>query len=415
MRVKKIASKAKIGVIFIREYGFLSFGIKSLNYVQKRKYKNLSDPSTKSKISIKVKHRDVLGAYKTKSKWVGSSKNKLEINWIMPPPGKGSGGHLNIFRFIQYLEKRGHINRIYLYADGGNTPMNVIKEIMGDSYPKVLAEMTWINDPNDMKNSDIIFCTSWETAYASKSSSLNSKRFYFVQDYEPYFYPVGSLYSLAKNTYDFGFYGITAGGWLSKKLSAEHDMGTDYYNFGTDSSIYKFQNTKKREEILFYARPFTERRGFEMGILALEIFHQKHPEIIINFAGWDVSEYDIPFPYKNLKTLEIDELCGLYNRCCAGLLLSYTNMSLLPLELLACGTIPVVNDGDNNRLVSDNTFIAYTGNTPIELAKSLSEVIVRKKAAKYAEEAAASVKLASWDESGRKFVEIIEREVRKNG
>jgi len=330
--------------------------------------------------------------------------------------GKGSGGHLNIFRFIKYLEDSGHKNRIYLYADGGgNTPISVLKDIMGESYPKVSAEMKWLNNSGVMDNADIIFCTSWETAYASKSSTLKSKRFYFVQDYEPYFYPIGSLYSLAKNTYDFGFYGITAGGWLSKKLKEDHGMKTAHYDFGADAKNYSLTNTGKRQEILFYARPFTERRGFEMGILALEIFHKKHPEVTINFAGWDVSEYDIPFPYKNLRTLEVEELREVYNRCVAGLLLSYTNMSLLPLELLACGTIPVVNEGENNSLVSNNPYIAYTKNTPQDLANKLSEIISRKDIIKYSIKASESVKLSSWDESGKRFVSIVESEAKKNG
>lgn len=415
MGVNKIIDKTKIGINFIKEYGYISFGIKSLQYIQKRKYKKSKKQKTQKKIAIKALHQDIINSYGPKINWVGSKNKSLIINWIMPPPGKGSGGHLNIFRFIKYLEDYGHINKIYLYSDGGNTPIGMIKDIMGDSYPKVSAEIKWLNNPNDMDDADVIICTSWETAYASKSSNLKSKRFYFVQDYEPYFYPIGSLYSLAKNTYDFDFYGITAGGWLSKKLASEHNMKTDYYNFGADQKIYNLINTKKRKEIFFYARPFTERRGFEMGILALEIFHKKHPEYIINFAGWDVSEYDIPFAYQNLKTLEINELRDVYNRCAVGLLLSYTNMSLLPLELLACGTIPVINEGDNNSQVSNNEYIAYTKNDPLSLAQKISEIISKKDLISYANKAADSVKLSSWDDSGKIFVNIIERETKKNG
>jgi len=192
-------------------------------------------------------------------------------------------------------------------------------------------------------------------------------------------------------------------------------MKTAHYDFGADAKNYSLTNTGKRQEILFYARPFTERRGFEMGILALEIFHKKHPEVTINFAGWDVSEYDIPFPYKNLRTLEVEELREVYNRCVAGLLLSYTNMSLLPLELLACGTIPVVNEGENNSLVSNNPYIAYTKNTPQDLANKLSEIISRKDIVKYSIKASESVKFSSWDESGKRFVSIVESEAKKNG
>ena len=94
--------------------------------------------------------------------------------------------------------------------------------------------------------------------------------------------------------------------------------------------------------------------------------------------------------------------------------MSLTNMSLLPLELLGCGTIPVVNDGENNRLVSNNPYIAYSANNPHSLAETLSIVVERKDAEEYAKEAAKSVKTASWDDSGKKFVHIVERETRKH-
>jgi len=415
MPAKKITNKAKIGVKVVRDEGIVRLAIHSLLYIEKKTKKK----STNQPIAMKVKYSDAVRAYDnnltTKKKNHTKSKtDKLKIAWIMPPPGRGSGGHLNIFRFIKYLEDAGNECSIYLYSDSGEAPIDVIKNVMGDSYPNTAATMCWLDDKDLPSDIDAIFCTSWETAYAAKRLLSTAEKFYFVQDFEPYFYPVGGLYSLAENTYRFGFYGITAGGWLSKKLHKEYAMETDHYEFGADNSVYSHKNKSRRSEVLFYARPYTERRGFEVGVLALDIFHKMHPEIIINFVGWDVSNYDIPFPYKNLKTLEIDQLNGLYNNCVAGLVLSYTNMSLLPLELLSSGTIPVVNDGPNNRLVSNNKYIAYSENNPLALAKELSKIVSRKNSVDYGIEAASSVKINSWDTSGKKFVDIVRREVSKN-
>jgi glycosyltransferase involved in cell wall biosynthesis len=89
-------------------------------------------------------------------------------------------------------------------------------------------------------------------------------------------------------------------------------------------------------------------------------------------------------------------------------------MSLLPLELLACGTIPVVNEGENNMLVSDNKYIAYAPSDPVSLAKTLSEVVSKNDLPKYAASASRSVEATTWEESGRKFVKIIEREVKSS-
>ena len=190
---------------------------------------------------------------KKKTNWPGTSKKHLNISWIMPPPGKGSGGHINIYRFIKYLEEAGHKCTVYLYANGGGGSLAPIKLAM-DGYPSVKAKMNWLDKNQNIPESDAIFATSWETAYASFLSTSKAKRFYFVQDFEPFFYPVGSLYALAENTYKLGFYGITAGGWLAKKLTEEYGMETTHYDFGADKSLYKLLNDSPRTEISIFFR-----------------------------------------------------------------------------------------------------------------------------------------------------------------
>jgi glycosyltransferase involved in cell wall biosynthesis len=417
MASKKIVRKAKIAYNLLRDEGVLAVGIRSLEFIQKHT-RSQHRKARLDKIHMVVKYEDVLNANLINHKhiWSKASTTAMSFSWIMPPPGKGSGGHLNIFRFIEFLEQAGHECHIYLYVNGQHGDIESVKAIMGDSYPPIKAaeSMQWLDPGQDIVGVTGIFATSWETAYASYNLASEAKRFYFVQDFEPYFYAVGGMSTLAENTYKMGFYGVTAGGWLKKKLASEYGMKTDSFDFGSDENDYKFTNNDVRNEIFYYVRPYTERRGFEVGIVALDIFHKKHPEYVINLVGWDVSNYDIPFPYINHKTLEISELSDFYNRCVAGLVLSYTNMSLLPLELLGCGTIPVVNDGENNRLVSDNPYIAYSENTPMALAEQLSSVVSRKAREGYAKKASESVKNSGWQASGAKFVSIVEREMRNS-
>lgn len=393
----------------IKKDGLIIFQIRMLERLHRR-----LNPGTAVKLHSFAKIEDVLLAdwtHKNKAKYNSAvkKKNSYTINWVMSPPGKGSGGHQNLFRFIRYMELAGHKNRIYLYTTIDPRSLQQINDTLDESYPRVSAELQWLD--KEMEPADAIFATGWETAYPVFNSNLTSKRFYFVQDFEPYFYAVGSEYVLAENSYKFGFHGITAGGWLAQKLKSDYDMKTDYYEFGADTDLYKFENKAKRKEIFFYARPVTSRRGFELGIMTLLKFHQKHPDYIINLAGWDVREYEIPFPYNNLMSMPLSELSKVYNRCSAGLVISLTNMSLLPLELLACGTIPVVNDSPNNRLVSDNPYIAYCENNPSALAEKLSEVVSREGQEVYAQKASESVKGSSWDNSGEKFVEIFEKRI----
>lgn len=415
---KSINKKLRTGLSAYREAGLLGLGIKSLEYLQKttRKHGALS---RKHAIDVGALYDDVLNVDFSKpanEAWKGAkSKKSFTFNWLMPPPGKGSGGHMTIFRFIKYLEDTGHECRIYFHRPGPGSTVEGVVEAMAGSFPSVKASMEWLQPGQEMSAADGIFATSWETAYTVHRSKVNAKKFYFVQDYEPFFYPISGQSILAENTYRLGLRGITAGGWLEKKLHDEFDMVTSSFDFGSDSTTYTYENKSPRKEVTFYARPTTARRAFELGVVILDIFHRRHPDYVINFIGWDVSEYAIPFPYNNLGILTPAELNEVYNRSAASLVMSLTNMSLLPLELLSSGCIPVVNEGDNNRLVSNNPYIHYSPNNPSSMADALAEVVSRKDLVEHAEKASKSVRGATWDSAGKHFVDTVVKSVQSKG
>jgi O-antigen biosynthesis protein len=330
------------------------------------------------------------------------------INWVMSPPDGVGGGHQNIFRFIQYLESKGHTCRVYLYSPHGQISISEIKSIVHTHYP-VAAEIFELNGV--MLPADAVFATGWETAYPVFNDKGDARKCYFVQDFEPYFYGVGSEYIFAENTYKFGFFGVTAGNWLATKLSKEYGMSCDHYDFGVNKDNYSYVNGSERKEIFFYARPITPRRGFELGIMTLELVAKALPDYTITLAGWDVSNYKIPFPYQNLKSLRVSELNDVYNKCAAALVISSTNMSLLPLELLSSGTIPIVNDGPNNRLVSDNRYIKYAKPSPDALAAAIIETVTRKNLPEYARQASRSVAGADWSAAGERLEAALIREL----
>jgi O-antigen biosynthesis protein len=404
VRLKKSAG-------IIKDDGLLALMIAVLTKVQSRVRKKSN--RHKIKLGFLADYQDIISAQWATHPYQPTKRTAsapYTVNWVMSPPRSG-GGHQNMFRFIEYLERQGHTCNIYLYSTGDFADITDLQTNLAKSYPPTKAAdgMQWLDGP--MAEADAVFATGWETAYPVFNEQTKARKFYFVQDFEPYFYPLGSEYVLAENTYKFNFYGITAGKWLSNKLSQDYSMKCDYYEFGADPELYQLTNTGPRKEILFYARPVTTRRGFELGIMALQIFHEKMPDYTITLAGWDVSTYAIPFPYKNLKTLSLKQLSAVYNQCAAGLVVSLTNMSLMPLELLASGTIPVVTDGPNNRQVSDNPFIAYAQASPDALAQALIETVTRKDLPNYAKKAAQSVQQAGWQAAKDKFIGIMEREL----
>ena len=165
----------------------------------------------------------------------------------------------------------------------------------------------------------------------------------------------------------------------------------------------------------FFARPTTPRRAFDLGALALELFAARHPEVDIHFYGDPVGR--MPFPATDHAVMTPAELGRLYNRCLAGLVLSATNVSLVPHEMLAAGCIPVVNDAEHNRIVLDNDHVAYTQPTAQDLADALGRLVTRPPAAVDADAVAAagSVRSLSWEASGRAVDAIVRRVVDEVG
>jgi O-antigen biosynthesis protein len=325
------------------------------------------------------------------------------VNWVIIPGGAKSGGYTTIFRIIRYLEAHGFLNRIYFYNVYG-ADHRYYADIVRNSYGfngKVLSL------EEGMQDAHAVVATSWQTAYPVFNSRCTGKRFYFVQDFESYFYPVGALNLLAENTYRMGFHAITAGRWLVQKLRTEFAMPADSFEFGSDTSCYHRLENSSRRGIVFYARPEVARRGFELGLMAIEIFATRHPEIELHFYGAKMGK--LRFQFIDHGRVAPDELNDIYNRCYAGLSLSLTNVSLVPHEMLAAGCIPVVNEAVHNRIVLDNPFVRYAPPYPEALASELEQLVTTRDFDSLSLAAAASVRSASWDDAGATVEAIFRR------
>ncbi|MGV1034429.1 MAG: glycosyltransferase family 1 protein [Microbacteriaceae bacterium] len=331
------------------------------------------------------------------------------IAWLISPPSPTSGGHQNAFRFLKELEGAGNRITVYLYHPLRYPRISIeaIREMMAETtaYPDLDAEFRMYDPEVGIEGDpDALMACDWSTAYAVRRHTGRAKQFYFTQDFEPAFYPWGSDYVAAENTYRFGLHGFSAGRWLAAKLRDEYNMSCDSYDYAIDPSLYERTNLNRRTGVLFYARPTTPRRATEFGLLALAELHRLRPDIDIHLVGWDMSGFDVPFPYINHTALDIAQLNGVYNQCAAALLLSLTNLSLLPIEVMAAGTVPVVNDAPNTRGVLDNPFVEFTPMAPRALADRLIAAVERDDQVEHSERIAASVRETDWSDPGAEFV-----------
>lgn len=268
-----------------------------------------------------------------------------------------------------------------------------------------------------IRDSHGIIATSWDTAYTVTASPARGKRFYLVQDYEPLFSPAGSESMLAEATYELGLHGITAGAWLARKLRVDHGMECDFFPFGCDVETYRLVEDSlaawARDGVAYYCRPRTARRGHELAILALTRLAEQCPGTPIHFFGDRIRR--LPFEAQQHGLLSPAELNELYNRCAAGLVISATNVSLVPWEMLSAGCVPVVNDATHNRMVLGDADVEYAAASPGAMAGALAALlqVSLSKRMRRAALAARSVNDASWPAAGQKVEEVLCREVER--
>lgn len=374
----------------------------------------------KSAVDNLVGRTDVLGFYG----WIAErsiipldehQKEKqgsdIVVNWIIPDIGVGSGGHMNIFRFISMIEDMGMHNRIYLYASTRFENNDSFRDFLKKHYSATLANpgIEKYYSVDEMRYAQATIATGWQTAYFVRRFNNTDHKFYFVQDFEPCFFAMGSEYIFAENTYKFGFKGITAGDWLKEKLHDEYGMETESFGFSYDREIYKpVERTDFKQRIFFYARPATPWRACELGLLALNEVYKRKPDIEVWFAGGDISNFDIPFEHKNMGSVRVEELSEIYAQCDICLVLSTSNLSLLPLEIMASNGVVATSYGANNEWLLNEDNAVLFENDPVIIADKLIYCLdhpqmleeKRKKGLEF-------VKNTSWEAEGTKVYEIL--------
>lgn len=295
--------------------------------------------------------------------------------WFVPDFGIGSGGHLNIFRTIWHLEQMGYTSGIVIVKPDKHQRAEQARDDIRQHFFPLQAQVYMGAD--GLPPCEFAIATGWDTAYMVRAFQGAERKLYFVQDFEPSFYAIGSESVLAENTYRFGFSGITAGGWLAEKLRAEYGMRTHAVGFGVEQERYQQLSRREPEikRVFFYARPPTPRRAFELGLLVLNAVWRRLPQTQFVLAGWDTAGYHIPFPHLACGTVALDDLPDLYSQCDVALVVSLTNLSLLPLELMACGCAVVSNKGPNVEWLLNNDVALLCEASPEALTDGLCSLL----------------------------------------
>jgi O-antigen biosynthesis protein len=297
------------------------------------------------------------------------------------------GGIHTIFRFVSGFAARGLHTRIVIY-DNAAADLPMMRSQVLDAFPELAAaEFSAFDldhdDVSDLPGGDIAICTFWASAYLLLRYRGAAVKYYFIQDYEPYFYPTGPAFALAESTYRFGFRGIVNTPGLFDALSARHGVRGMSFVPAVDARFFypTARPTNGRLRVFFFARPAQARNGFELGVLAIKrLLRQYGDRIQIVTAGsvWDERAYGLGGRITNVGLLDDLHAVGqLYRGCDIGFAYSLTkHPSYQPLEFMASGMATVTNRNEDTLwLLEDGVNCLLAEPSPTAMSEKIGALI----------------------------------------
>jgi len=111
--------------------------------------------------------------------------------------------------------------------------------------------------------------------------------------------------------------------------------------------------------------------------------------------------------------VSLDQLNSLYSSCDLALIISFTNLSLLPLEVMASGCPVVTNKGRNNDWIDENEMFIYSEMEVNKLASTMADVLSgRIDPQPHLDRALKYLQTASWQNEADKVNNIIKELLR---
>jgi glycosyltransferase involved in cell wall biosynthesis/GT2 family glycosyltransferase len=345
-----------------------------------------------------------------------ADRERLHIAVIIPAFERGSGGHSTIFTLLAGLEAAGHTCSVWLHDPEewlGNTPPAVLRHRVVTEFAAVRAPV--LHGFDQWHGADVVVATGWETVHPALLRESCRARAYLVQDHEPDFFPRSAKQLWAEETYSMGLYAICAGSWLRDLLARRYGTQGGWFRLGVDHSTYRpLPVERRRDTVVFYARPTTPRRAVPLGLLALEELRRRRPDVrIVTFGHKKALRTSIG--YEALGVAPPSELARTYSESTVGLCLSLTNYSLIPQEMMACG-LPCVDlrGGSSEAEFGSAGPVELAEPNPVALADAMEAVLDDESLWQRRSEAGLEfVRDADWDHAARQVEQGLREALRQ--
>ncbi len=344
------------------------------------------------------------------------------INWFLPNFKHAFGGIQTILRFADYFHTtKGIRNRFLVYGDSPFSASNFMESV-AKSFPSLSSEEAIIlgDDVNLAPRADICIATTWDSAYLLLKFNKTDGKFYFIQDYEPLFYPAGAVYGLAEATYGFGFHAITNTPGVSKAIKQNYNNKAEYFVPSVDRKVFYpserkiiAPSEKNPFTIFFYARPAVSRNAFDLGVFALQKAKEKYGRRVrIYTAGsnWHPEDYDMKDKLSSLGTLPYEKTAELYRKCDLGIVFMFTkHPSYIPFELMACGCPVMTNYNPSTTwLLKDSENCVLTQPTVSSICEKIDDLMTSLDLrARLIKGGLESIEKNSWDKEIEKIYNFI--------
>lgn len=330
--------------------------------------------------------------------------NALDLHWVIPDFGIGGGGHMTIFRMIQWLEFFGHRCTIWIKSDTPIDPAERYEQIL-KHYRFVKARCHWLDDSFAATRGDAAIATSWDTARIVAAASGVKGRFYFVQDHEALFYPRGSRSLAAEASYGLPLACICAGQWLKSLMAGQYGRWARSFELSFDPEDFHPPAAPRANpvpRIAFYGRRATDRRCVDLGWMALEILAARGMAFAVDVFGSMDAPPAMPFAVTHHGVIGPAALGALFRAADIGLCFSATNYSLIPQEMMATA-LPVVElDSDSTGSAFAQGSVVCAAPDPDAIADAIGALLASATARQaQGERGYRHVKATSWEESAR--------------
>ncbi len=348
------------------------------------------------------------------------------INWYLPVYSHPMAGVNNIYKVARaFRDAHGAEPRFVFYGEPHKSEEQV-RAIVRQFYPD-MADHTIVRvvDVDDIKNippADASVATRWDSTYVLLRANDTKAKFYFIQDYEPFFFPAGPEHALAEESYRFGFARLcnTPSTYRATKrfggpALAFHQPVDGKYNHAPDK-----KPSGDPIRIVFYGRPTNPRNGFGIGLEALRQVKARFGSRVELFSmgeAWSEADYGVEGKIKNLGLMNLDALGDFYRSAHIGLGLIFTqHPSLQPLEYWANGVAVVTNDNPANAWLfrhEENCLVAPP--SPSMLAEAIGRLVEDGKLRERLMQAGyQSVNVVSWEEESERIWRFATRQPVEN-